>query len=240
MIPSSRRQNCHDSGPGTPNHEDTTTFQFFSASPAWQDRFDRIKLAAKLQAKRTSDANEGARIFPDLNPYIPNVIMVDGLEEDESGMVKGFSTIQLDSLRLMILSHLMASLPCMAIGTLRHGDKDGWKDSASLVQSNIPVLYLDVRQRPAIVTDPGLTADRLFQEAKKSLDEDWEAIARSGRLDVLDVCRMAFWHSVCQAMMSKLLSDGPRPSTDNLLSICDAIDQAKKTSRVMEDSTLPV
>jgi hypothetical protein len=153
--------------------------------------------------------------------------------------------VQLDSLRLMILSYLMASLPCMAIGTLRHGDRDGWKDSASLVQSNIPVLYLDVRQRKPFddfdsETDPGLTADQLLQKAKKCLDQEWGAIAAAGRLDVLDVCRMSFWHSVCQSMMAKLVSGGPRPSTETSLSICDAIEQAKKTNRVIEESTLPV
>ena len=235
------RQNCHDSGPGTPNHEDTTTFQFFGASPAWQDRFGKILEAAARQASRTSASADESRIFPDLNPFIQNVIMVDGLDEDDSGLVKGFSTAQLDALRRMILSHLQTTLPCVAIGTLRHGDRDGWKDAASLVQDNIPVLYVDARPRPTF--EPSLSADALLAKTKAYLSQEWESIKGSGRLDVLDVCRMAFWHTTYQAMLCKLAakpgSKDPQLPAHTLLSICDAIVQAR-TSRVLEESNLPV
>jgi hypothetical protein len=230
-------QNCHDSGPGTPNHEDTTTYQFFNASPAWQDRFEKIKYAAALQAAKTKYQADETRIFPDLNPFIQNVIMVDGLDEDDDGVVKGFSTMQLESLRLMILSHLMTSLPCVAIGTLRHGSTDGWKDSASLVQTNIPVLYIDVRRRPSF--ESHLSPDELLEAAKKHCNQEWESIASSGRLDVLDVCRMAFWHSVCQSATGRSTAGESRITVNSALSIHDAITQAKNT-RVREESNLQV
>jgi hypothetical protein len=230
-------QNCHDSGPGTPNHEETTTFQFFSASPAWQDRFEKIKLAAALQAAKTKFQSEETRIFPDLNPYIQNVIMVDGLDEDDDGVIKGFSTVQLESLRLMILSHLMTSLPCVAIGTLRHGSKDGWKDSASLVQSNIPVLYVDVKQRPSF--ESLSSPDELIEAAKKYCNEDWESVASSGRLDVLDACRTAFWHTICQRVSNQSIPGESRITINSAVSIHDAITQAKNT-RVNEENYLQV
>jgi hypothetical protein len=163
--------------------------------------------------------------------------MVDGLDEDDDGVIKGFSTMQLENLRLMILSHLMTSLPCVAIGTLRHGSKDGWKDSASLVQTNIPVLYIDVRRRPSF--ESHLSPDELLEAATKHCSQEWDSIASSGRLDVLDVCRMAFWHGICQNAAGRSIPGESRITINAAISIHDAITQAKNT-RVREESHLQV
>lgn len=113
-------------------------YDYYQACPTWMDRFEKINSAASKN--KTQELSES---FPDLNPHIQNVIMVDGLKE--IGNELELCTMQLEDLRLTILSHLMATLPCIAVGTLRHGI-EGWKDSASLVQSKIPVLYIDIRQ----------------------------------------------------------------------------------------------
>jgi hypothetical protein len=163
--------------------------------------------------------------------------MVDGLDEDDDGVIKGFSTVHLENLRLMILSHLMTSLPCVAIGTLRHGSEDGWKDSASLVQTNIPVLYIDVRKRPSFGSH--LSPDELLEAATKHCHQEWESIACSGRLDVLDVCRMAYWHSICQSATGRSITGESRITVNAAISIHDAIAQAKNT-RVREESNIQV
>jgi hypothetical protein len=202
-------------------------------------------------------ADMSARTLPDLNPYIQNVIMVDGLDEvpnhrrpggdcagqptaqgqttstsgteagngsskakaaagDEAEAVDFRVSLQhLEDLQLAILTHLTAELPSVAIGTLRHG-RDGWKDAASIVVSSTPVLYLDVRRRPPArdakrlddKEDNESLAARILYEAKLYRDAEWTVIRRNGRLDVLDVSRMAFWHMKWKEAMS--LAQGGR------------------------------
>jgi hypothetical protein len=170
--------------------------------------------------------------YKDLNPYIQNVIMVDGIEEilEANGdpTVK-LSTTQLEHIQLAILSYLTTSLPSVAIGTLRHGT-DGWKDSASLVEANIPVLFLDVRN--PVDFEGENDAEKLIEKAKQVYDGNRKEIEKCGRLDVLDTCRMAYYHRVWQK--AKMLMVGETPSED-VVTIHNAIklleDEKKKANR---------
>jgi hypothetical protein len=224
-------QNCRDEDKDeTPQKEMTTTFEFYKSSQAWQDRFKKIVHAAD-ENKATDPGSKNKRIFPDLNPYIQNVIMVDGLDENDKGEVK-ISNVQLERLRLLILTHLKTSLPCVAIGTLRHGNKDGWKDSASLVQAEIPVLYIDVRKRQTY--DSCLSHDKLLEAAKAHYKQEWDTMAKAETFDVLDVCRMAFFHSIFfrhdpRNTAKSQIPDTSRVSDDTFVSLCDAIEHAKNS-----------
>jgi hypothetical protein len=117
---------------------------------------------------------ESQRTYSDLNPYIQNIIMVDGVN-DEAGE-STFCIKQMENLRMLILSHFMTTLPCVAIGTLRQG-KDGWKDSACLVQKNVPVLYIDVRRRP-----PDLESEA--KELKKKVQQKKEKEKRKNNVEI--------------------------------------------------------
>jgi hypothetical protein len=214
---------------------------------------------------KTGPSERDTRICPDLNPYIQNLIMVDGVDEVEDTIC----TKHMEKLRMLILSYFIATLPCVAIGTLRHG-QDGWKDSTCLVQKSIPVLYIDIRERPPDLSEemiklrrkveekkanwkemdeceemekakkeepkpeedppgsknPGL---KLFEITQKYCDQEWEWLACHKRYDVLDVCRIAFWHSIWERVKNRLLAHNSSKLqvSDYELSIYDAIELAK-------------
>ncbi len=146
--------------------------------------------------------------------------MVDGLD-DRGGVCRK----QLEDLRLTILSHLMATLPCVAIGTLRHGN-DGWKESASLVQSKIPVLYIDVRQenrkfwREKIDENITTTKQRDSGErksssikARRSDKNDWSTGLHVGKheLDCGEAAPAHHGNDRLQEEAAALLPTGPPP-----------------------------
>jgi hypothetical protein len=255
------------------------------------------KMASKLilgaAEKNAEYIQEAARltadypIYADLNPYIQNVIMVDGLDEDKGCSL---SPKPLETLRLMILTHLMTLFPCVAIGTLRHG-KDGWKDSASLVKADIPVLYIDVRQHSPSKRLPAEHANPVRQKTEtvkkigelKSLlstysnreaayqlstafpeeeDKDnnleWESfpiterkekaaqliktamthkeneskcIKESGRVDVLDACRMAYWHSICHRAET-LINGNQKSKTFSIYEAISILENEKMNEEV--------
>ncbi len=268
------------------------------------------------------------RIFSDLNPYIQNIIMVDGVNGDSKEATLCIE--KMENLRMLILSHFMTTLPCVAIGTLRQG-KDGWKDSACLVQKNVPVLYIDVRARSldlkkevkelkkkvqqkkkkdrqnnvekseeknapicseakeenqrglktaeepistalghennlpeeqrtqsyldvktkgqpgwyaakkyidTVKHDDELSGEQnlakeLLAAAREYSEQEWQCLACHKRYDVLDTCRIAFWHSIWERVRTLLSPDGKIQVSDDDISIYKAIEVARtKTEAV--------
>ena len=199
----------------------STVRAFFKACKPWQDSLKKLpeptaqKAVPKqnIEPEKSCCSKESKQ--KDLNPHIRNIIMVDDINRT-----------QLENLQRIILTHLTTAHPSVAIGTLRHGI-DGWKESASLVQRKIPVLYIDVRQRQE-ATKKDLPAEpdedaakKLITSAKEHSVKVWHSIKERGKLDVLDVCRMAYFHSIW--LDAKTLSKSWVPVSDFSISIHDAI-----------------
>jgi hypothetical protein len=240
------------------NYEVTTTVRdFFLACKTWQDCFDKMKAARSSREQKKTDGQDDLNmpvVYSDLNPYIENVIMVDGLDEQGTAI----NTNEMESLRLAILTYLTTSLPCVALGTLRHGE-DGWKDSASLVQANIPVLYIDVRNHDnydeACKSIPKIDASG--SKTMMSLDErmkvvkkihsametdcsmEWDELSNVDKYDVLDVCRIAFMHTAYHTAI-ELKEDVKPIHAHNAIQIHEAIKQLKRDHQSSDDANAEV
>jgi hypothetical protein len=182
----------HESGLGTPHHADSTAHQLFKLCPAWQERRLKIMEAARIQ-NRGALNTMNSKMFADLNPDIPNIVLFDGVDEDSQG-INGLTTEPLAQLQSLILGYFHAQMPCIAFGSLRHSTRDQWKEAATLVEAGIPVVYVDIRSRTQ--QDYSQSLGSIWEKVNGENLAYLETLSRSGRLDVLNTCRLSYFHSV--------------------------------------------
>lgn len=151
---------------------------------------------------------KGRTMFADLNPDIPNIVLFDGVDEDSQG-IKGLTTEPLAQLQSLILGHFHAHTPCVAFGSLRHSTRDQWKEAATLVEAGIPVVYTDIRNRAQ--QDYSQSLGSIWEKVKGENLAYLETLLRSGRLDVLNTCRLSYFHSV----FTRAREDGDARSRSN-------------------------
>ena len=133
------------------------------------------------------------KIFADLNPDIPNIVLIDGVDEDDQ-VIRGLTTKPLARLQSLILGYFHAQMPCIACGSLRHSTRDQWNEAATLVEAKIPVIYIDIRRRKQLDKEQSLRS--IWEIVKGESRSYFEALLRSGRLDVLNTCKFSYFHSV--------------------------------------------
>jgi hypothetical protein len=222
-----RLQFFHESGLGTPHHADSTAHQLFKLCPAWQERRLKIMQAARNQ-NRGALNTMNRKMFADLNPDIPNIVLFDGVDEDSQG-INGLTTEPLAQLQSLILGYFHAQMPCIAFGSLRRSTNDQWKEAATLVEAGIPVLYIDIRNRTQ--QDYNQSLGSIWERVNGENLAYLETLLRSGRLDVLNTCRLSYFHSVfTRARLGEDQGTRSRSNTGRI-SIFSAIKMLQSESR---------
>ena len=218
----------HESGLGSPHHADSTTHQLFKLCPDWQKRCSKITEAARIQNRRAPHT-VNRKIFADLNPDIPNIALFDGVDEDGQE-IRGLTTKPLAQLQALILGYFHARMPCIACGSLRHSTRDQWKGAATLVEADIPVIYIDLRNRMQL--DYNQSLESIWEKVNGENLAYLETLLRSGRLDVLNTCRLSYFHSNFTRKVRAREEQGARlrRNTDGM-SICEAIKMLQSESQ---------
>ena len=78
-----------------------------------------------------------------LNRNVDNLILVEGINEKNFG---DNNTVKSD-FRILLLNHLVTTLPSVVMGTLW---THAWKELVDYVEMSVPVVLLDLRSRPSL------------------------------------------------------------------------------------------
>jgi hypothetical protein len=119
--------------------------------------------------------------------------LFDGVDQESQGIL-GLTSRPLEKLQFLMFEHFHARIPCIACGTLGQSTRDQWKDTATLVEAGIPVIYIDIRPRGLLNYDQSL--ETLWENVKAANLASMSAMLGLGRPDVLDTCRLSYFHSV--------------------------------------------
>ena len=197
---------------------DSAAYTWYTMSKKWQDRLVKIKRAKKLtemmeHGEHIDDMNEdgeidgldvahllkGEQLNPsqipyDLNPNLLNIIVVDCVQETSEGRAKRVDSSAKTKLEAVIMDYLVKTLPVIGIGTMHNvGGYAGLQRAANYLNMRVPLLMLDLRERPVLQKMDPL---KLFETAKKNDNELMDKLAEAGRTDIYELCRLSYLHSL--------------------------------------------
>jgi len=133
----------------------TVAKQFYNVSSMWRRRFEKIREAKRLADRERQKLGDDDKDKPidaeyeiayDLNPFLHNVVVVDCVNEDKQGHIFGIDSGPLDTIRMMLMEHLVSKYPCIGIGSMHlEGGYQGLDFAAGMLHLNVPFLLLDMR-----------------------------------------------------------------------------------------------
>ncbi|MAJ97152.1 MAG: hypothetical protein CMI56_00870 [Parcubacteria group bacterium] len=179
--------------PGSISHD------IFNQCDQWKK--DKIRINRAYHNVYTLKEDPELADTYDLNPYLENIVIVDGVHvppnKNEKLRADGGPKASLET---AVIDTLTKQVPAVGMGTLVHGLNSMNKNFIlGLMQRNVPMMMLDMRIRPDV--SKYVEKGERFQALKVAIEKDTEErlalISGTGdRVDNLDACRLSFMHDV--------------------------------------------